>query len=399
MSELTERFDGVVPVSLRVPPAEVGAALGAVDKGLRRALEEAAGAIRSFHEAERQAHRGFEHKSEHGITTRELLVPVGRAGCYAPGGRAPLASTVLMTVVPARVAGVAEVAVCSPPGPDGRGLGRRAGGGGRGRGGRGVRRGRRPGHRRHGLRDPDGPSRGCHRGPGQPLRGDGPTAGGRRRCRGRAVRLRRAVRGGGGGRRQRAGRVRRPRPSGPGRARAGRVGVAGHLVRRRGGGRRAGGRAVRGGVAAPPRGDGHAGARRLVRPRRRPVPGDGRLQPGRPRAPRAHHRRPRGFGAPGAVCGRRLLRPLAPASVGDYMAGPSHVLPTARSARFSSALGTQDFLKRVHVVSVDRAALRRVAPYVAALAGAEGLAAHAASVLYREQAPSEGRHEPSRGPP
>jgi histidinol dehydrogenase len=81
--------------------------------------------------------------------------------------------------------------------------------------------------------------------------------------------------------------------------------------------------------------------------------------------------------------------PWAPASVGDYVAGPSHVLPTARSARFSSALGTQDFMKRVHVVSLDREALRRVAPYVEAIAGAEGLAAHAASVSLRaaEHAP------------
>jgi len=89
--------------------------------------------------------------------------------------------------------------------------------------------------------------------------------------------------------------------------------------------------------------------------------------------------------------------PWAPASVGDYVAGPSHVLPTARSARYSSALGTQDFLKRVHVVSLDRAALRRVAPYVASLAEAEGLAAHAASVLYREQAPAAGPDQAQAG--
>ena len=119
LAELTERFDGVVPASLRVPADEVRAALGVVGPELRQALEEAAGAIRSFHEAEREAHRGFEHISEHGVATREVLVPVGRAGCYAPGGRAPLASTVLMTAIPARVAGVAEVAVCSPPGRDG----------------------------------------------------------------------------------------------------------------------------------------------------------------------------------------------------------------------------------------------------------------------------------------
>ncbi len=106
LEELTSRFDGVAPVSLRVPPTEVRAALDGIDSGLRRALEAAAGAIRSFHEAERDAHRGFEHTSEHGVITRERLVPVGRAGCYVTGRPgAPLASTVLMTAVPARVAG------------------------------------------------------------------------------------------------------------------------------------------------------------------------------------------------------------------------------------------------------------------------------------------------------
>jgi histidinol dehydrogenase len=80
VAELTERFDGVVPACLRVPPAEVLAALGSVGPGLRRALQEAAAAIRGFHQAERDAHGGFEHTSEHGVTTREWLVPVGRAG-------------------------------------------------------------------------------------------------------------------------------------------------------------------------------------------------------------------------------------------------------------------------------------------------------------------------------
>jgi histidinol dehydrogenase len=101
---------------------------------------------------------------------------------------------------------------------------------------------------------------------------------------------------------------------------------------------------------------------------------------------------PRVRSAGAVFCG-----PWAPASVGDYLAGPSHVLPTARSARFSSALGTLDFLKRVHVVNLDRAALRRVAPFVAALAGAEGLAAHAGSVLYREQAPPPGPEQAQSG--
>jgi histidinol dehydrogenase len=74
---------------------------------------------------------------------------------------------------------------------------------------------------------------------------------------------------------------------------------------------------------------------------------------------------------------------FAPASVGDYIAGPSHVLPTYGSARFASALRVDDFLKAIHVVSLDEAALGRVAPHVAALAEAEGLAAHALSVKMR----------------
>jgi len=73
----------------------------------------------------------------------------------------------------------------------------------------------------------------------------------------------------------------------------------------------------------------------------------------------------------------------APASVGDYLAGPSHVLPTFGSARFSSALRVDDFVKTMHAVTLDEAALARVAPHVVALAEAEGLDAHAESVRVR----------------
>jgi histidinol dehydrogenase len=75
--------------------------------------------------------------------------------------------------------------------------------------------------------------------------------------------------------------------------------------------------------------------------------------------------------------------PWAPASVGDYVAGPSHVLPTFGSARFASALRVDDFVKHIHVVDLDRDALVDVGPHVAALAEAEGLAAHALSVRLR----------------
>jgi histidinol dehydrogenase len=78
-----------------------------------------------------------------------------------------------------------------------------------------------------------------------------------------------------------------------------------------------------------------------------------------------------------------FIGPWSPASVGDYLAGPSHVLPTNGSARFASALRVDDFVKHIHVVSVDEAGLARVAPHVAALAEAEGLPAHADSVRLR----------------
>lgn len=74
---------------------------------------------------------------------------------------------------------------------------------------------------------------------------------------------------------------------------------------------------------------------------------------------------------------------FSPASVGDYVAGPSHVLPTFGSARFSGALGVSDFQRRIHAVTVDRAAVASLGPAVIALAEAEGLAAHADSIRLR----------------
>jgi histidinol dehydrogenase len=75
--------------------------------------------------------------------------------------------------------------------------------------------------------------------------------------------------------------------------------------------------------------------------------------------------------------------PWAPAVIGDYVAGVNHVLPTARTARFSSALRIDDFCKHTHIVDVDEDALRRVAPYVEALARVEGLTEHGRSVSLR----------------
>ena len=72
-----------------------------------------------------------------------------------------------------------------------------------------------------------------------------------------------------------------------------------------------------------------------------------------------------------------------PEAVGDYVAGSNHVLPTARSSRFSSGLGVLDFMKRTSILKLDRQALAAVGPAAMTLARAEGLEAHRRSVSMR----------------
>src|SRR5207245_342934 len=81
--------------------------------------------------------------------------------------------------------------------------------------------------------------------------------------------------------------------------------------------------------------------------------------------------------------GAIFVGPFAPVSLGDYLAGSNHVLPTGGTARHTSGLSVQSFLRGVHVVTYDREALAAVAPYVDALGGAEDLAAHVAAVRAR----------------
>lgn len=116
LARLTARFDGVKPSSLKVDPAVVSAAVGAVPAELRRALEVAFERIVAYHAHEPDEPDVF---ADGGVVVRHLRRPVARAGLYAPGGRARYPSTVLMAAAPARVAGVGEVALCVPPGPDG----------------------------------------------------------------------------------------------------------------------------------------------------------------------------------------------------------------------------------------------------------------------------------------
>src|SRR5665213_2965975 len=118
LRRLTATFDGVELDALRVPAGELPAALGRIPSELQEALDVAHDRILAYH-----AHEAGEAPGDFtnaGVTVRHLIRPVARAGCYAPGGRARYPSTVLMCAVPAHVAGVAEIVLCVPPGPDGR---------------------------------------------------------------------------------------------------------------------------------------------------------------------------------------------------------------------------------------------------------------------------------------
>ena len=114
--ELTERFDGARLDDLRVPEEDIEAAAAAAPEALLAALHEAAARIRAF-----AGHQGIRpwRDTIGGAIVGETVHPLGRAGIYVPGGRAAYPSSVLMCAVPAGVAGVGEVALCTPPAPDG----------------------------------------------------------------------------------------------------------------------------------------------------------------------------------------------------------------------------------------------------------------------------------------
>ncbi|MFL5562351.1 MAG: histidinol dehydrogenase [Gemmatimonadaceae bacterium] len=110
-------FDGVALGSLEVPRAQWMRALDGIDLPLRRALERAARNIETAHAAFRPVAQEIE--TEPGVIVGRRPDPLGRVGVYAPGGRAVYPSSVLMGAVPARVAGVGEIVLCSPPQADG----------------------------------------------------------------------------------------------------------------------------------------------------------------------------------------------------------------------------------------------------------------------------------------
>ncbi|HEU5150944.1 MAG TPA: histidinol dehydrogenase [Iamia sp.] len=380
--ELTRRFDGLDVAETRVPDTAIAAALDGVDAEVRAALEAAAAGIEDFHRHQLRPPSTYRRD---GIVIEGRAQPVDRAGCYVPGGRALYPSTVLMTAIPAAVAGVPEVALCVPPGPDGEvpALTLAAA----------AVAGVTEVHRIGGAQAIAAMAYGTETvaavdvvvGPGNVY----------------VAEAKRQVAG--------EGRVGVPSAfAGPSEviviaddsAPPALAAVDVILQAEHGPGGRAWFvtwdeavadavlAAIEEQVAVSPRRDditstfASGGHLALV---------DGpeaAAQVANLVAPE-HLEVICAAGASEAVVGRIrhagavFVGPWSPASVGDYVAGPSHVLPTAGTARFGSALTVADFTKDIHVVTLDRAALEQVAPHVAALADAEGLPAHADSVRRR----------------
>jgi histidinol dehydrogenase len=374
----TERFDGVRLDDLRVPPAECEAALAAIPGPLRAALEAAAERIDAYHRATVAPEVVHRHD---GIRVRELRRPVERAGLYVPGGRASYPSTVLMTAVPARVAGVPELALCVPP----------------------DRSGRVP---------PEVLAAAALAGVDEVWRVGGAQAVAALAFGTESIRPVDVIVGPGNvyvavAKREVAGLVGVPSAfAGPSevvvvadasapvesaavdvvvQAEHGPAGLAWLVTWDE---------AVADAVSA------EVGRLVAESPRRAEIEStlleggyavvcDGPEQAlAVANAIAPEHLElitedPEALLPLVTAAGAVFCGPWAPASVGDYVAGPSHVLPTFGSARFASALRVDDFVKHIHVVDLDRQALVEVGPHVAALAEAEGLAAHALSVRLR----------------
>jgi histidinol dehydrogenase len=378
--ELTARFDGVTSKQIRVDPDVVVAALDQIPVELRRALEDAYDNISEYHRS--QIHPDGDYRRG-GVRVRELRRPVDRAGLYVPGGRAPLASTVLMTAAPARVAGVGELVVCSPPGPDGRpalsilaaaaiagvdevyAVGGAQAVAAMAYGTESIRRvdvivG--PGNRYVALAQRQVSGEGAvgvasaFAGPSEvAVVADDST-----HATFAAVDL--VV-----------------------QAEHGPDGLAYLITWSETAADAITGEVARITAASPRRADIESTLERggfcvLV---------DGPAQAMRvANAVAAEHLEIMCDDSESLVgdirsAGAVFLGPWAPASLGDYAAGPNHVLPTARTARFASALRVDDYCKYIHVVDVDMEGLKRLAPTVKALADSEGLAAHGDSVNLR----------------
>ena len=113
-----EKFDGKAPDKLEIPKEEIEAALAAADPKFVRALRNSAENIAKFHE--RQKQQSFIDTQPNGVILGQRVRGLARVGLYVPGGTAAYPSSVLMNAVPARIAGVKELVMVTPPGKDGK---------------------------------------------------------------------------------------------------------------------------------------------------------------------------------------------------------------------------------------------------------------------------------------
>lgn len=383
LRELTERYDGARIDHLRVPDEHVHAALAQIEPSLRAALEVAHANITAYHQTQRHPD-GVHHNG--GITVQELQRPVDRAACYVPSALAPLVSTVLMTSVPAKVAGVPEVVLVTSPRADG-------------------------------SVAPGILAAAALAGVDEVYRVGGPAVIGALAYGTESIRPVDVIVGPGSARVAQAKRE---------VASAGLVGVPSAFA----------GPSEVVVVADASTPVEYAAVDVILQAEHGP---DGlawlitwdesvadavaatvaELVPRSPR--RAHLEATLAEGGYVVLCddaahalevsnaiapehlellvddaasllplvrhaGAVFCGPFAPASVGDYLAGPNHVLPTYGSARFSGALRVDDFLKHVHVVTIGQQGLDEVADHVEVLATYEGLDAHAESVRIRRGA-------------
>jgi histidinol dehydrogenase len=373
----TERFDGVALDELRVAPEELKDALEGVEGEFRAALEFARERITAYHDAQREVPVAVD---DGGMHVRDVVIPVDRAGLYVPGGRAAYPSTVLMTAIPAQVAGVHEIALCVPPDAGGH-----------------IPEATLAAAALVGL--------------DEVYRVGGAQAVAAMAYGTETIRPVDVVVGPGNvyvalAKREVAGVVGTESFAGPSEVvvvadeTAPAELVAADLLAQAEHGPDGAAvvvtwsDAVADEVATAVDGllatsDRRAEVEATLTSGGRIVLVDdaeaamavvNMIAPEHLELmtadPEALVPLVRNSGA--VFCG-----PWAPAVVGDYVAGVNHVLPTARSARFASALRVADFQKHVHVVSLDEDAFARVAPHVQAFAAVEGLDAHGRSVALR----------------
>ncbi|WP_406659632.1 histidinol dehydrogenase [Methanolobus sp. ZRKC3] len=119
LREYTKKFDGAQLSDIEVSSEEIDEAVNSIDESLLKHLEFAAENIRKFHQAQMPEKLWFMELSP-GVELGQKITPLSSVGAYVPGGRASYPSTALMTIIPAKVAGVKNVVMCTPPGSDGK---------------------------------------------------------------------------------------------------------------------------------------------------------------------------------------------------------------------------------------------------------------------------------------